>query len=120
MTCEDLGRDRYKRIIAKCAVAGEDLGEWMVENGWALAYRRYSLDYVDEEADAQAVRRGIWATEFVKPWEWRRGKRIAANDNAPDQCHIKGNINRKDERIYHMPGQKAYNVTRINPAKGER
>ena len=32
-----------------------------------LAYRRYSLDYVDEEAGAQAARRGIWPGEFVKP-----------------------------------------------------
>ena len=30
VTCEDLGRDRYKRIVARCTVAGEDLGEWMV------------------------------------------------------------------------------------------
>ncbi len=37
VTCEDLGRDRYKRIIATCAVAGEDLGAWMVANGLALA-----------------------------------------------------------------------------------
>ncbi len=44
----------------------------------ALAYRRYSLDYVDEEADAQAAWRGVWAGEFVKPWEWRRGKRLGA------------------------------------------
>ncbi len=56
----------------------------------------------------------------MKPWEWRRGKRIAANDNAPDQCHIKGNINRKGECIFHMPGQQGYAVTRINPATGER
>ncbi len=92
----------------------------MVANGLALAYLRYSLDYVEEEADAREAQRGIWASEFVKPWEWRRGKRIAANDNAPDQCHIKGNINRKGERIFHMPGQHAYAVTRINPATGER
>ncbi len=72
VTCEDLGRDRYKRIIARCAVAGEDLGAWMVSQGWALAYRRYSLDYTDMEADAQAARRGVWAGEFVKPREWRR------------------------------------------------
>ncbi len=38
MTCEDLGRDRYKRIIARCTVAGVDLGEWMVAQGWAVAY----------------------------------------------------------------------------------
>ena len=116
VTCEDLGRDRYKRIIGRCIVAGEDINAWMVSQGLALAYRRYSLDYVDEEADARAVRRGIWASEFVKPWEWRRGKRIAANDNTPGQCRIKGNINRKGERIYHMPSQQAYSVTRINPA----
>ena len=72
VTCKDLGRDRYKRIIARCTVAGEDMGAWMVQQGWALAYRRYSLDYTDMEADAQAARRGIWAGEFVKPWEWRR------------------------------------------------
>ena len=80
VTCEDLGRDRYKRIIAKCTVAGEDLGAWMVSRGLALAYRRYSLDNFDEEADAQAARRGIWAGEFVKPWEWRRGKRLDTGD----------------------------------------
>ncbi len=120
VTCEDLGRDRYKRIIARCAVAGEDIESWMVQQGLALAYRRYSLDYVDEEADAQAARRGIWASEFVKPWEWRRGKRIAANDNAPDQCLIKGNISRSGERIYHVPGGQYYGRTKINPSKGER
>ncbi len=80
MTCEDLGRDRYKRIIARCTVAGEDLGEWMVRQGLALAYRRFSLDYVDEEADAQAARRGIWAGQFVKPWAWRRDKRLGTGD----------------------------------------
>jgi len=36
VTCEDLGRDRYKRIIARCTVAGEDLEKWMVANGWAF------------------------------------------------------------------------------------
>ncbi len=120
VTCEDLGHDRYKRIIARCTVAGEDMGAWMVQQGLALASRRYSHDYVDEEADARAARRGIWAGEFVKPWEWRRGKRIAANDKAPGQCRIKGNINAKGERIYHAPGDNWYDRTRIDPPKGER
>ncbi len=135
MTCEDLGRDRYKRIIARCTVAGEDLEKWMVANGWALAYRRYSLDYVDEEADARAARRGIWAGEFVKPWEWRRGKRLDSAESEEctacdlrhkrllkrsEKCAIKGNINRKGERIYQVPGGEWYDRTKIDPAKGER
>ncbi len=92
----------------------------MVWEGLALAYRRYSLDYTGQEADARAARRGIWASEFVKPWDWRRGKRIAANDNAPDQCRIKGNISRSGERIYHVPGGQYYGRTKIDSSKGER
>ncbi len=80
VTCEELRRGRHNRIIARCTVAGEDLEAWMVANGWALPYRRYSLDYVDEEAEAQAARRGIWAGEFIPPWEWRRGKRLDTGD----------------------------------------
>ena len=77
VTCEDLGRDRYKRIIATCTVAGEDLERWMVANGWALAYRRYSLDYVDEEAAAQAGRSRVLtpqSSRLLKPielYQWR-------------------------------------------------
>ena len=41
--------DRYRRIVAVCMVGAEDIGAWMVLSGWALAYRRYSSDYVDEE-----------------------------------------------------------------------
>ena len=67
VTCEDLGRDRYKRIIARCTVAGDDLGEWMVANGWAVAYYLYSYEYSRAEHRAKAARRGIWAGEFVTP-----------------------------------------------------
>ena len=35
------------------------------------------------------------------------------------QCRIKGNINRKGERIYHMPGGEWYDQTRIDSTKGE-
>ncbi len=84
VTCEDLGRDRYKRIIARCTVAGEDMGAWLVQQGLALAYRRYSVDYVHEEADAQAARRGIWAGELVKPWaRTAKGSRIF-----PATCYL--------------------------------
>ena len=36
-------------------------------------------------------------------------------------CQIKGNINRETgERIYHVPGQEYYLITRINVVSGER
>jgi hypothetical protein len=35
-------------------------------------------------------------------------------------CNIKGNISTTGERIYHVPGQKYYDRTIINPRAGER
>ena len=75
VTCRGDQRDRYGRLIAVCFVGPYDLGELMVRNGWALAYRRYSMDYVDEEAEARREGVGMWRGEFVAPWEWRRNKK---------------------------------------------
>ena len=72
VACEELDRDRYGRIVAKCAVAGVDLGEWMVANGWAVAYVYFSYEYTRAEQRAKSARRGIWASEFEMPWEWRK------------------------------------------------
>ena len=49
VACQEQGKDRYGRIIGACAVRGEDIEAWMVLNGWALAYRKYSLDYARSE-----------------------------------------------------------------------
>ena len=76
VSCQEQGTDRYGRTIATCTVQGEDIERWLVLNGWALAYRRYSTEYVAQEQAAQAARRGLWRGEFVQPWNWRRGVRL--------------------------------------------
>lgn len=75
--CTPTGRDRYKRVLAHCQVAGQDLGEALVRAGLALAYRRYSERYVTAEDDARRRQVGAWApgVRFVAPWDWRRGYR---------------------------------------------
>lgn len=35
-------------------------------------------------------------------------------------CNIKGNVSTRGERIYHVPGQKYYQETRISASHGER
>jgi endonuclease YncB( thermonuclease family) len=72
ITCKGETTDRYKRRIAVCYAGPYDISAEMVRRGWALAYRRYSSDYVDEEETARARGVGMWAGEFVEPWEWRR------------------------------------------------
>ena len=70
--CEGGVYDRYKRLIAICYVGNQDINAEMVRQGWALAYSRYSKDYVDDENAARIARKGLWQGEFVPPWEWRR------------------------------------------------
>jgi endonuclease YncB( thermonuclease family) len=72
VTCKPRDRDRYGRILATCTVRGEDMGAWLVRSGHALAFRRYSLDYVPAEDAARAAEAGIWQGRFTPPWEWRR------------------------------------------------
>ncbi len=66
---------RYGRLIAICFIDGKDLNALMVSEGWALAYRDYSEKYVPRENAARKARKGVWAMQFVPPWEWRRGAR---------------------------------------------
>ena len=77
--CLERDIDRYRRVVAVCYVGKEDLGGWLVKEGMALAFRRYSLDYVAEEDEAQAAKRGIWRGEFQPPWEWRAAHRRHGN-----------------------------------------
>ena len=72
VTCKGDTRDRYKRLLAVCYVGTLNINEQMVTDGWALAYRKYSEDYVRAENMAKSLRVGIWAGEFVAPWLWRR------------------------------------------------
>lgn len=51
------------------------MGRWLVSAGHALAFRRYSLDYVADEEQAQAAKRGVWQGQFVPPWDWRKAER---------------------------------------------
>lgn len=64
--------DRYKRIVAICRIGKLDLGAEMVRAGWALAFVRYSSDYVAQESAARLAKRGLWAGTFQPPWEVRQ------------------------------------------------
>jgi endonuclease YncB( thermonuclease family) len=70
--CRASGRDRYKRVLARCTVDGRDIGAQLVEAGWAVSYGR---DYDSEEARAQRRSAGLWEGDFERPQSWRRQHR---------------------------------------------
>ena len=80
MSCAGSGSDAFGRTVGICSAGGVDLNAWLVANGWALAYRQFSGDYVDEEDRARSNRRGIHRGAFVEPWDWRRGERLEGED----------------------------------------
>jgi endonuclease YncB( thermonuclease family) len=47
--CEGDIYDRYKRLIAICYSGTVNLNAELVRQGWVLAYRRYSKDYISAE-----------------------------------------------------------------------
>lgn len=126
--CEGMGTDRYRRTLARCVAGPTDLNRVMVGIGYAVAFRRYSTDYVSAEDSARANRRGIWSGTFQMPADFRH-EGVATMRSAPPlrqerpvstipptssrgPCTIKGNRNRKGEWIYHVPGMPYYAQTR--------
>jgi endonuclease YncB( thermonuclease family) len=75
VTCEPQDKDRYGRVVAVCRIDGRDVGRFQVRRGWAVAYRYFSKDYVEDEEIARREKNGIWAGEFEMPWEYRRRSR---------------------------------------------
>jgi endonuclease YncB( thermonuclease family) len=73
--CQEKDRDRYGRIVAICRASGEDLGVIMVREGFAWAFTRFSVDYVDQQEEARTANRGVHAHKSQPAWEWRAQRR---------------------------------------------
>ena len=133
--CVSTGRDKHGRTVARCRIGATDLNRYMVATGYALAYRRYSSDYVAAEETAKVNKRGIWSGTFELPSEVRHGGEdynvivpppepqskskaspVASRAVVPRAhaggCNIKGNHSRRGEWIYHLPGMPYYDQTR--------
>ena len=118
-------RDRYGRIIGKLIRGGQDINLLQIKDGFAWHYKFYQKEqseldrmlYSLAEIEARNKKLGLWSAKAIPPWEWRRK---GSQETTKKGCNIKGNINSKGDRIYHVPGMSSYGPTRINEAKGER
>jgi endonuclease YncB( thermonuclease family) len=140
-TCHVSQTERRGRHVAKCEVGGEDIQKWMVKNGWALSFARFSHDYEADEKAARDAKAGMWQGAFIAPWDWRvRNKKTAilgavkppenahaillASASGPvapsPDCTIKGNVNRSGECIYHKPTSRWYAQIKMQISKGTR
>ena len=61
--------DGKKHLILKDKI---NLNRWMVRNGHAVAYRRYSKEYIIDEEFAKENKLGLWRGKFLYPEKWRK------------------------------------------------
>ncbi|WP_287204057.1 thermonuclease family protein [Mesorhizobium sp.] len=130
LRCSFVDRDQYGRLVGNCNRAdGRSIQKWLVEQGLALDWPRYSNGaFAAEQVSAKAAHRGVWQGRFDQPWDWRDANADKVESVSEQSigfgllggCSIKGNISAKGERIYHVPEQKYYSQTRISQVSGER
>jgi len=72
--CISQTKDKYNRVVAECFIQSENLSSYMVRSGYAVAYRKYSSKFVEDEKYAKNNKLGIWSTKFQNPEEFRRHK----------------------------------------------
>jgi endonuclease YncB( thermonuclease family) len=119
VACESRGLDKYGRTLGACRLDGRDINAWMVREGHAWAFTKYSTSYVQQEAEARAHGIGIWQGEATPAWEYRARRWAGAEPLAPQGCAIKGNVT-ANGKIYHMPWSPWYAQIRMDPGRGRR
>ena len=89
VSCIEVERDRYDRSVAVCTVDNIDLADWLVRNGLAFDWPRYSKNaYAEAQRQAEQNERGLWTGSFSMPWQFRAcvrkgGRASKCSDESP-------------------------------------
>ena len=74
VSCIRESTDQYGRTLAECFVGKESLSSYLVREGYAFAYRKYSDKFIPDEEYAQSKGNGMWSMDFVFPWDFRKSQ----------------------------------------------
>lgn len=136
--------DHFGRLLRYVYVDGVMVNDILVREGFARASQyppdvKYQKQFDEAQASAQHNEWGIWSELCANPMPTVVGivqpvvtptasvsstannNSVAQTNTTPSgECVIKGNINSKNEYIYHLPECGSYEKTKIDPARGER
>ena len=74
VSCIRENTDQYGRTLAECFVGKESLSSYLVREGYAFAYRKYSDKFIPDEEYAQSKGNGMWSMDFMFPWDFRKSQ----------------------------------------------
>ena len=75
VVCEIIDVDQYRRFVGTCFLENQNINQYMVRNGWAIAYRYYSMKFVKDEEFAKKNKLGIWQGSFIEPYLFRKNNK---------------------------------------------
>lgn len=113
-------RDKYGRLLAYLYTDGKMVNQLLLEKGYArVAYvfapnTKYIDEFRDIQEKAQLNEIGIWSIENYATSTGFAEKGLKEKES-PIACtnpEIKGNINSKGEKIYHVIGGQQYEQTK--------
>ena len=127
-------RDRYGRLLRYVLLPdGTNVNAALVASGYAYEYTyddpyRYQDLFREDERSARSGAAGLWSAAACGGQRLPQGAAatttLAASSSPaadpPAGCVIKGNINSKGDRIFHVPGDASYPDTVVTAARGER
>ena len=69
-------KDQFSRLLGECFVENESLSVFMVKNGYAFDYPKYSNGkFRKHQIYAKNLSLGLWQMKFEYPWIWRKKNR---------------------------------------------
>ena len=69
-------KDYFGRYLGECFINNESVSAYMVRNGLAFDYPKYSKKkYFKDQIYAKNNKLGLWSMEFDYPWIWRKNNR---------------------------------------------
>ena len=74
VSCIRENTDQYGRTLAECFVGKESLSSYLVREGYAFAYRKFSDKFIPDEEYAQSKGNGMWSMDFMFPWDFRKSQ----------------------------------------------
>ena len=131
---------------AVCMIGDEELSVYLLRAGFAVATSDSSPIYTAAERSARSASLGIWRGDFVRPQDWRKGKRlpgeanrksegretkvhtrkwngrriIEVGNNHKSECLVKGTIGKKNKHIYYVILDDTYSNITLSTMNGER
>ncbi|MDO8504094.1 MAG: thermonuclease family protein [bacterium] len=115
-------QDKYGRTLAYVWRDTKLINEELVREGFATVTTyapnvKYVERFLAAQKEARDAERGIWKSGICSESKPTTSPQVQSSQT---ECTIKGNISSSGEKIYHMPGQRYYEQTKIEENKGER